>query len=144
MVLCIRKYSLSEVDPFMSIGVTNLIHAYKNIPTSSACIYIAWLIGVGRGKLNRPFYSCGFSTLASEWTWGWDCPCFDTNLFPFLIKVMIKKGRLLKNNMIYLIKEEGLHQNKVNCTLVSTCNCKMGYTRMELRKRKKRKGNWGR
>ena len=66
LVLCIRKYSLSEVDPFMSIGVTNLIHAYKNIPTSSACIYIAWLIGVGRGKLNRPFYSCGFSTLASK------------------------------------------------------------------------------
>ena len=28
--------------------------------------------------------------------------------------------------MIYIIKQEGLSQNKVNSSLVSTCNCKMG------------------
>ena len=29
--------------------------------------------------------------------------------------------------MIYIIKQEGLYQNKVNSSLVFTCNCKMGY-----------------
>ena len=31
--------------------------------------------------------------------------------------------------MIYIIKQEGLYQNKVNSSLVITCNCKMGYFR---------------
>ena len=30
--------------------------------------------------------------------------------------------------MIYIIKQEGLYQNKVNSSLVSTCNCKMDYS----------------
>ena len=30
--------------------------------------------------------------------------------------------------MIYITKQEGLYQNKVNSILVSTGNCKMGYT----------------
>ena len=29
--------------------------------------------------------------------------------------------------MIYIIKQEGLYQNKVNSSLVSNCHCKMGY-----------------
>ena len=29
--------------------------------------------------------------------------------------------------MIYVKKQEGLYQNKVNSIFVSTCNCKMGY-----------------
>ena len=29
--------------------------------------------------------------------------------------------------MTYIIKQEGLYQNKVNANLVFTCNCKMGY-----------------
>ena len=29
--------------------------------------------------------------------------------------------------MIYIIRQEGLCQNKVNSNLVFTCNCKMGY-----------------
>ena len=36
--------------------------------------------------------------------------------------------------MIYIklnIKQEGLYQNKVNSSLISTCNCKMGYSFME-------------
>ena len=35
--------------------------------------------------------------------------------------------------MIYIIKQEGLYQNKVNSSLVFTCNCKMGYSDMSLR-----------
>ena len=31
--------------------------------------------------------------------------------------------------MIYITKQEGLYQNKVNSSLVSTCNCKMDYCR---------------
>ena len=30
--------------------------------------------------------------------------------------------------MIYITKQEGLYQNKVNSSLVSTCNCKMDYS----------------
>ena len=30
--------------------------------------------------------------------------------------------------MIYIIKQEEVYQNKVNSSLVSTCNCKMGYS----------------
>ena len=36
--------------------------------------------------------------------------------------------------MIYIklnIKQEGLYQNNVNSSLISTCNCKMGYSFME-------------
>ena len=29
--------------------------------------------------------------------------------------------------MIYITKQEGLYQNEVNSSLVSTCNCKMDY-----------------
>ena len=29
--------------------------------------------------------------------------------------------------MIYIIKQEGLFQNKINSNLFSTCNCKMNY-----------------
>ena len=29
--------------------------------------------------------------------------------------------------MIYMGRQEGLYQNKVNSSLYSTCNCKMGY-----------------
>ena len=29
--------------------------------------------------------------------------------------------------MIYVIKQEGMYQIKVNSGLVFTCNCKMGY-----------------
>ena len=33
--------------------------------------------------------------------------------------------------MIYIIKQEGLCQNKVNSSLIFTCNCKMGYSTPE-------------
>ena len=32
--------------------------------------------------------------------------------------------------MIYIIKQAGLYQNKVNSSLISNCNCKMGYWTM--------------
>ena len=31
--------------------------------------------------------------------------------------------------MIYIKKQEGLYQNKVNSGLISTCNCKIGYSK---------------
>ena len=33
----------------------------------------------------------------------------------------------LKNNLIYITKQEGLYQNKVNSSLASIHNCKMAY-----------------
>ena len=40
----------------------------------------------------RPFYSCGRSILAFEWTWGWGWPFFDTNLFLCLWKFCWKNN----------------------------------------------------
>jgi len=40
--------------------------------------------------LNRPAYSRVLSILAFEYTSGWGWHCFDTNLFPFLVEIMIK------------------------------------------------------
>ena len=34
--------------------------------------------------------------------------------------------------MIYIIKQAGLYQNKVNSSLISNCNCKMGYSSAKL------------
>ena len=42
-------------------------------------------------QLNRPFYSCGLSTLAFEWMWGWRWPCFDTNLLCFVMEIVLEK-----------------------------------------------------
>ena len=48
-------------------------------------------------------------------------------LLPFLINVNFveKKNYLHKSNMIYIVKREGLYQNKGNSSL--NCNCKIGY-----------------
>ena len=40
---------------------------------------------------KRPFYSCGLGTLAFEWMWGWGWPCFDTNVLPFVMEIMLEK-----------------------------------------------------
>ena len=76
---------------------------------------------------NKPIYSCELRIPAFEWKQGWGWPCFDTNLFPFLMEILLKNTTLNKKNMIYIIKQEGLYQNNVNSSLVSTCNCKMAY-----------------
>ena len=34
--------------------------------------------------------------------------------------------------MIYIIKQAGLYQNKVNSSLISNCNCKMGYSTVSV------------
>ena len=46
------------------------------------------------------------------------------------MEILLKKYYLAyNNNMIitYIIKQERLYQNKVNSSLFSNCNCKMGY-----------------
>ena len=40
---------------------------------------------------------------------------------------MLKNTSLHKDNMIYIIKLEGLYQNKVNSSVVSTFNNKIVY-----------------
>ena len=75
----------------------------------------------------RPFYSCGLSTLAFEWMWGSGWPCFDTNLFCFVMEIVLENTSKHKNNLIYIIKQKGLYQNKVTSSLASIHNCKMTY-----------------
>ena len=40
---------------------------------------------------------------------------------------MFKNTSWHKNNMIYVIKQEGLYQNKVNSSLIFSRNCKMDH-----------------
>ena len=47
--------------------------------------------------------------------------------FALLWKLFLKNTSKHKNNLIYIIKQEGLYQNKVTLSLASIHNCKMGY-----------------
>ena len=47
--------------------------------------------------------------------------------FALLWKLFLKNTSKHKNNLIYIIKQEGLYQNKVNVILASIYNCKMAY-----------------
>ena len=44
-----------------------------------------------------------------------------------LWKLFLTNTSKHKNNLIYIIKQEGLHQNKVTLSLGSIHNCKMAY-----------------
>ena len=43
------------------------------------------------------------------------------------MEIMLGNTTKHKDSMICIRKQEGLYQNKVNSSLVSTCNCKMAY-----------------
>ena len=47
--------------------------------------------------------------------------------FALLWKLSLKNTSQHKNDWIYLIKQEGLYQNKVNVSPASIYNCKMAY-----------------
>ena len=52
--------------------------------------------------------------------------CYKLNLLFFSCrKLNLKNTSLHKNNIIYIIKQEGLYQNKVNSRLVFIDNCKL-------------------
>ena len=43
------------------------------------------------------------------------------------MEIMLKNTSWHKNNMIYVIKQEGLYPNKVNSILIISRNCNMDY-----------------
>ena len=47
--------------------------------------------------------------------------------FALLWKLFLKNTSKHKNNLIYIIKQEGLYQDKVTLSLASIHNCKMAY-----------------
>ena len=47
--------------------------------------------------------------------------------FALLWKLFLKNTSKHKNNLIYIIKQEGLYQNKLTLSLTSIHNCKMAY-----------------
>ena len=49
--------------------------------------------------------------------------------FDLLWKLFLKNTSKHKNNLIYIIKQEGLYQNKVTLSLASVHNCKMAYSK---------------
>ena len=48
--------------------------------------------------------------------------------FSLLWKLSLQNTSKHKNNLIYIIKQEGLYQNKVTLSLASIHNCKMAYS----------------
>ena len=48
--------------------------------------------------------------------------------FALLWKLFLKNTSKHKNNLIYIIKQEGLYQKKLNLSLASIHNCKTAYT----------------
>ena len=52
---------------------------------------------------------------------------FIQTFFALLWKLFLKNTSKHKNNLIYIIKQEGLYQNKVTLSLASIHNCKMAY-----------------
>ena len=48
--------------------------------------------------------------------------------FALLWKLFLKNTSEHKNNLIYIIKQEGLYQNKLTLSLASIHNCKMAYS----------------
>ena len=49
-----------------------------------------------------------------------------------LWKLFLKNTSEQKNNLIYIIKQEGLYQNKLTLSLASIHNCKMAYSSLTL------------
>ena len=52
--------------------------------------------------------------------------------FALLWKLFLKNTSEHKNNLIYIIKQEGLYQNKLTLSLASIHNCKMAYSSLTL------------
>ena len=73
-----------------------------------------WVEGIAKPWENRPFCSCGLGGLLQI-----KPPFFSCR------KLNLKNTSLHKNNIIYIIKQEGLYQNKVNSRLVFIDNCKL-------------------
>ena len=48
--------------------------------------------------------------------------------FALLWKLFLKNTSKHKNDLIYIIKQEGLYQSKVTLSLASTHNCKIAYS----------------
>ena len=48
--------------------------------------------------------------------------------FALLWKLFLKNTSKHKNNLIYIIMQEGLYQNKLTLSLASIHNCKMAYS----------------
>ena len=51
--------------------------------------------------------------------------------FALLWKLFLKNTSKHKNNLIYIIKQESLYQNKVTLSLASIHNCKTAYTKLD-------------
>ena len=52
--------------------------------------------------------------------------------FTLLWKLFLKNTSEHKNNLIYIIKQEGLYQNKLTLSLASIHNCKMVHSSLTL------------
>ena len=52
--------------------------------------------------------------------------------FALLWKLFLKNTSKHKNNLIYIIMQEGLYQNKLTLNLASIHNCKMAYYNLDF------------
>ena len=90
---------------------------------------------------GKHFQALGEHTILQLWAWypsiqvnmwGWGLLQIKPPLFSCR-KLNLKSTSLHKNNIIYIIKQEGLYQNKVNSRLVFIDNCKMAFLLLEYK-----------
>ena len=75
----------------------------------------------------RAFAIIGHFTVMDGSDGGGDLVLIQT-FFALLGKLFLKNTSKHKNNLIYIIKQEGLYQNKVTLSLASIYNCKKAYS----------------
>ena len=87
--------SYEQVNVFLVLK-KNAIIVFKTSDYTELAIklvIVGWwkLTWLYKFMLNRPFYSCGLSTLECESMWGWRWPCFETNLLCFVMEIVLEK-----------------------------------------------------
>ena len=112
---CIRNLtrSISDTSP------TRVKIPYARALHEVISIYRSFSLSRNK-KMNRPFYSYG-------WKRGWGCLVLIQPLSALLWKLFLKHTSQHKDNLIDIIKQEGLYENKVTLSLASIHNCKMAY-----------------
>ena len=111
------EFALNQVHESFSCLYMRRKTNNRTCSASSCCVLQNILATTGwraLASLGRTFCSCGLGGLLQI-----KPPFFSCR------KLNLKNTSLHKNNIIYIIKQEGLYQNKVNSRLVFIDNCKL-------------------
>ena len=85
--------ALARFNSLIANGCTlwlEVTHSWFESLKSTVCFLWEKIDAKAASTDNRPFYSCGLSTLAFQWMWGSGWPCFDTKLLFFLMEIVLE------------------------------------------------------